>query len=176
VNRLGGRLEGAVALIPDTRSILSCAVERLLKESACEVVSTPDRRRVDILIVPITERRRPAETATGVFSLVHMIRNCRNATGVLPRRVVALISAAGDDRLALSLTRSVVIYLTAHTAYEDVRINVVHAGGLDDQTIASSADVALALASGWLDGMRGQVLEVPSLAQRSARETDRARH
>jgi hypothetical protein len=156
---LDGRLAGAVALIWASDCHLSCAVQRLLRSSGCTIVTSPDRP-VDLLVVPIGERVQPADTAREVFRLVEAVRDCGAATGSLPRRVIALVSTADGSRLALSLTRTVVIYLTAHTAKDDVRINIVHIADDTVGTMVDGAGVALALASGWLDGMRGQLLRV----------------
>ena len=161
-----GALDSSVALVPERPELCRALAERL-RSAACEVVTSAERP-LDLLVVPIAPGSTRVETAARVFGMVEMVRGCRDATGSLPRRVVVLVHP-GDEgaslelqSLALALTRTLLVYLTAHTMRDDARINAVHVPSADETVVESSLDVAMALASGLLDGVRGQLFRVGS--------------
>lgn len=154
-----------VALVPEPRTALCEALVDRLRAADYAVVSRADRP-LDLLVAPIAPRDTPEATAEGVFDAIELLRGCRATTGALPRRTVALVHAGvgADDtalrHLARSLTRTLLVYLTAHTIHEDARINAVHVPGVEARVVASSLDLVIALSSGLLDGVRGQLFEV----------------
>lgn len=94
---------------------------------------------------------RRGEAVLGVFDLALALQKHRHAHDRLPRRAIAIVGEAGR-RVAGTLAT----YLTAHTAHDDLRINVIVARGPS----RAACDVTLALLSGLLDAARGQVFEV----------------
>jgi NAD(P)-dependent dehydrogenase (short-subunit alcohol dehydrogenase family) len=159
----GGPRSRSLACLPRDDSAFCASLARRLCDAGWRVevpssghdVSLSLDAPPDLLVAGIRPGATPADTAGGVFDLVESLMACRAGTGALPRRVIFLVHGA-DGGLALALTRSLVIYLTAHTLREDTRINVVHLNA-GEAAVRTGVDIALALASGLLDGVRGQI-------------------
>ncbi len=166
-------------LFPGEQSALSGLVREGL-ESQGAIVVTPPRpempvvqclelvcqthERVDAIIVPITSSDDVEVCAQSAHFLVELVRGAL-ATQHLPRHVVGLIESDPrheNTELSLSLATTLVRYATAHSVSQNVRINAVHRPLAEDHSLLDRrvCDVTLALLSGHLDALRGQVLRV----------------
>lgn len=93
-------------------------------------------------------------------------KRIREAFGRYPRYVVAMSATGsessrnGDDLIASSemALETLCRYMSYRLYNEDVRINVVQSGAV--RTAAAVSNCVVALCSGLLDGMRGQVITV----------------
>ena len=109
----------------------------------------------------------PREVASRVFEVVGVLEHTQRLYDRKPRHVVVIVGSDRDSQmttLAARLVRTLVVYLTGHTAGDDVRINAIRyrvSAGAD--ACHRAADVALVLAGGLLDAVRGQVLDVEGL-------------
>lgn len=123
--------------------------------------------RLDVAVVPIPLPlldSDPRASAAHTLRLVDVLKSLRRTLGRYPRRVIVVCEApraGAAHRVSLALAATLCRYATAHTVLDDVRLNVVDvAPPASEEQSNRAADVALALASGWLDAMRGQVLRV----------------
>jgi hypothetical protein len=118
--------------------------------------STGSRR---VLIAAGFESEEPGSAALEAFALVDFLKASPGVLGGYPRQVIALAAtprSAGQAAAEGSL-KALVVYATAHLGPDEVSINLVrHADSA--QGCRQAADTALALASGLLDDVRGQIL------------------
>ncbi len=94
--------------------------------------------------------------------LVDAIQAAKCNFGVSPKYAISVFDAPGTNlraRARLASAKTLVAYAAAHTWNEDMRINGLCAVNDAPATYRQVADAAVAIASGGLDAMRGQVLD-----------------
>lgn len=122
-----------------------------------------EHRQLDAAIVPLTLSGSLDAVAEEAFLLVTLLQEAKARFGALPRYVVALAHAR-DERAAkvgAALTKTLSGYAAAHVSQEDTRVNVIRLEGAPSaELFARASRAALALASGWLEAVRGQELVI----------------
>lgn len=108
--------------------------------------------------------------ADGAWPVVSCLLRAKSVLGKYPRHVVAISSpTAGIAAAADAVLETLCRFWSARIAEEDAHFNLIRHRAFDagrhlsDRLIATPADVAnaaVALCSGWMDTMRGQVLTV----------------
>jgi hypothetical protein len=147
------------------------------EEAGGDVLDVPPARhalrRLDVLVVPMGPFgvQRDADVdreqaLRGPFSLVEHLQALGARLDRFPRYAIGFCEREAEpegdgESIALALARTLCRYVSAHTVCDDLRVNLVSAPLSRGRAVwKSAADVGLALASGLLDAMRGQVLDV----------------
>lgn len=119
--------------------------------------------RVEVVVVPLALEGAVEVAADEAFQPIVALKAALSASEAPPRYLIPIIYTADEvgSRVGRAVCRTLVRYAAGHLAARDVRVNLVRAEGRRGPELAArTSRAALALASGWLDAVRGQELVI----------------
>lgn len=118
---------------------------------------------LEAVLVPLALSGPLEAAAEEAFLPIALLKQSLAVFSAPPRYLIPILYAEHDSsaRVGAALCRTLVRYAAGHVAGQDLRLNLVRAEGQPSPELANrAARAALALASGWLDAVRGQELVI----------------